>query len=165
MLRRLRAFFSKERGDSDDFEQSDHVYEMVSLKGRNGAVRDGEIRYQTGYPCRVGFRLLCKQKWHEAEGFDLWEALTELRKTLDKRGQTLLITGARLDAYATGMSRSMGCGDLVYLLRFGESPKLEALKYLFEPARSEDVGSVQAQEARFRKWYDSVGDTDAEEDD
>lgn len=165
MLRKLSAFFSKERGESKDFRQSDHVYEKLLVKERNGAVRDGEIRYQTGHPCRVGFRLLCKQKWHEAEGRDIWEALTELRKILDKRGQTPLITGARLDAYATGMSRSMGCGDLVYLLRFGESPQPEALKYVFEPARSEDVGSVQAQEVRFRQWYDSLGDTDTEEDD
>jgi len=61
------------------------------------------------------------------KGSDLFEAVIELRKSLEHCGVQLLCAGARHDVFPSGMSRGMGGGRYAYSTRIGQ------------PARREDI--------------------------
>jgi hypothetical protein len=50
---------------------------------------------------------------------DLFEALADLRQSLEEQGIRLFCNGARTDVWPSGMSRSMSGGRKAYVLRLG----------------------------------------------
>lgn len=92
----------------------------------------------------------------QADGPDLFAALQQLRKTLEPLGWVPLCNGARVDCYPSGMARDMGGGMDVYVLsarRFLR--RRPPLVGTFDPAPKETVGSVDDQDAYFRRWLES----------
>jgi hypothetical protein len=91
-----------------------------------------------------------------ADGPDLFAALQQLRKSLEPLGWFPLCNGARVDCYPSGMARDMGGGASVYVLkarrRLGRRLPLVGT---FEPAPKEAVGSVDDQDAYFKRWLET----------
>ena len=96
-----------------------------------------------------------------ALGPDLFDALCDLRRQLESTGIRICVSGARTDAYPSGMSRDMGGGRMVYLLhRPGRLRRLLRLPAwrpgklvdLFSSAPCGLVGSVDEQRNYYEKW-------------
>lgn len=85
---------------------------------------------------------------------DLFDALVELRGELEKAGHRLLCGGARVDAYPSGMSRSMGGGRKVYITQLGKSAT--DMIDIFDEAKPEAIGTVEQQKEFHSKWIRSL---------
>jgi hypothetical protein len=100
-----------------------------------------------------------------APGEDFFDALCNLRLGLEAGGLRICVTGARVDAYPSGMSRDMGGGQMVYLLRprglvgrllgrrRGRTGRLVGL---LSPAPCERVGSVAEQSEFYENWLNGL---------
>jgi hypothetical protein len=91
------------------------------------------------------------------EGQDLFCSLRLLRKYFEEKGAKVLCNGARIDAYPSGMSRSMGRGRKIYLLSHGKQARRADLVDIFDYANPEQIGSVEAQELYYKEWINSLG--------
>ena len=69
-----------------------------------------------------------------AEGPNAWDALRALRRQVEPLGYRLCCTGARVNAYVSGMSISMSGGGLVYPLRRWRRPRTKDLVEIFSYA-------------------------------
>jgi hypothetical protein len=96
-----------------------------------------------------------------ARGPDLFDAFCEIRRDLEGDGVRICVSGARIDAYPSGMTRDMGGGQMVYLLRrrsvIGKLLRLPYLRpnkrvYIFSPAPCHLVGTVDEQRSFFERW-------------
>jgi hypothetical protein len=129
-----------------------------------------------------GEQYSCQVRWHEvgdeyllsmsepvngkawsARGRDLFDAFCALRLQLEPLGMRICVSGARLDVHPSGMSRSMGGGQMAYELgKPGKIGRLwrfhvrrrPPLVYIFSPAPCELVVSVAEQERYFEEWVD-----------
>lgn len=106
--------------------------------------------------------------WTSA-GPDLFDCFNEIRRQVEPSGIRFCVSGARIDAYPSGMSREMGGGQILYIL-----PKPNLARkliwiagwrrrkkvYIFSPAPCSLVGSVDQQEEYFdkqiREWSGSA---------
>lgn len=100
--------------------------------------------------------------WTSA-GPDLFECFNEIRRQVEPSGIRFCVSGARIDARPSSMSRQMGGGQILYVL-----PKANLARkiiwiagwtrrrklYIFSPAPRHLVGSVDQQEEYFDKWTD-----------
>ena len=98
--------------------------------------------------CGLGFHN------REFEGADLFEALVELRRELERIGYQVLCVGARVDAFPSSMSRSMGGGRKVYIARLGEPATATA--DICDEAESGAVGTIEQQKEFHNKWIHSL---------
>lgn len=94
-------------------------------------------------------------------GPDLFDCFNEIRRQVEPSGTRFCVSGARIDAHPSTMSRQMGGGQILYIL-----PKpILARKilwvagwtrrrkcYIFSPAPCDLVGSVDQQEEYFDNW-------------
>jgi len=103
------------------------------------------------YSIRLDHELV---RGHVFGGDDLFECLIALRRELEKAGDRILCNGARVDAYPSGMSRSMGGARKVYITELGK-PGTELVK-IFDQADLEKVGSVEEQQTYHQLWVDSL---------
>jgi hypothetical protein len=96
-----------------------------------------------------------------ARGYDLFDAFRKLRLQLEPIGVRVCVSGARTDAYSSGMLRDMGGGQMVYLLRkhglIGRSFRFATIRrrkavYIFSSAPCNSIGSVDEQKDYFEKW-------------
>ena len=88
-------------------------------------------------------------------GADLFDALTGLRRALDRHGTALLCAGARPDVYPSGMSRSMGSGRLASRSEIGRPADPHPVD-IFAPATADQVDTVDAQIAYRQCWIESL---------
>lgn len=109
-------------------------------------------------PCRISFEQAMPLELHTNSNHfgdmvisadDLFGALIKLRLALEKDGYLLLCNAARKDAYASRMSREMGGGRQVYLLRNGYQAGSEDMVDSLGKATLSQVGTVSEQ----REWY------------
>jgi hypothetical protein len=91
----------------------------------------------------------------EAEASDLFAALCQVRRQLEARDVVLCCAGARRDVWPSGMARDMGQGLKAYQLSLPRTAERPPLVGIFDPASSEDVGTVAEQEAFAQAWRDS----------
>lgn len=94
-----------------------------------------------------------------AQGPDLFDAFCDIRRRLEREGVKICVSGARVDAYPSGMSREMGGGQMVYLWKSGRFRSLlqalisrPKLVYIFSPAPCDLVGTVDEQKSYFDRW-------------
>jgi hypothetical protein len=85
-------------------------------------------------------------------GPDQFEALVELRRTLDETGWRIAVQGARRDAFPSGMTRDMRQGMQVYVLIPGPPAKTTDLVDTLAPAKVDDVGTVDEQRNNWKNW-------------
>jgi hypothetical protein len=85
-------------------------------------------------------------------GEDYFEALCDLRATLETRGRRLLCAGARMDVHPSSMARQLVLGRRAYVL--GGLPKGEKppVVDIFDPAEAVDVVSVEVQRDWYKQW-------------
>jgi hypothetical protein len=89
-------------------------------------------------------------------GADYFSCMAALRRSLEERSQQLLCNGARTNAVASRMSRSMGLGRKVYLLTLGKQAQLDDLVDIFGYAPPDTVSSVEDQKNFYSIWLDSL---------
>ncbi|HEY0395515.1 MAG TPA: hypothetical protein VGD01_13540 [Candidatus Elarobacter sp.] len=87
---------------------------------------------------------------------DYFSAMIELRRRLEREGLVPLINAARRDVWASGMAREMGAGLRAYVLVPGRRSNTTHLISIFEPASTEDVGTVDEQERFMHAWVTSL---------
>ena len=123
----------------------------VALVTSNG-VEQARFVISTRPPWFV--RLVWTAEELEAEGRDLFECLTAIRRELDPRGVKVCCVGAREDVYPSGMARQMGGGRRAYVHHLGRHPTQDDLVDIFDPADPEAVVTVVEQEAAVRSRYE-----------
>jgi hypothetical protein len=89
-------------------------------------------------------------------GPDLFECLSQLRQWLGARGYQILCYGARIDAWASSMSRQMGGARKVYVTRMGLSATRADLLPTFGEASLDRLGTVEEQAEYHKKWLESL---------
>jgi hypothetical protein len=87
---------------------------------------------------------------------DYFSAMIELRRRLERERLVPLLNAARRDVWASGMARDMGAGLRAYVLVPGRPPDTTHLVSIFEPASTEDVGTVDEQERFMQAWVTSL---------
>lgn len=88
---------------------------------------------------------------YSSTGYDLFDALTALRRSLESDGLLLCCAGARGDVHPSGMSRQMSGGRAAYRHVAGRPPGSADLVDIFEAADPAEVTSVDAQLDSVRK--------------
>jgi hypothetical protein len=88
---------------------------------------------------------------------DLFSCLCQLRNSLEKIGWNILCNGARINSWASTMSRQMGGGFKIYLLTMNEEMDRKNLVRIFDEANAEEIGTVDQQFDFYKKWLKSVG--------
>jgi hypothetical protein len=91
------------------------------------------------------------------EGVDLFECLKTFRRSLEERDLRIGCNGARVDTWATAMSRQMGGGRKVYVLTMGKQQSLEDLVDTFAEGPIDKIASVDEQNQYFKQWLESIG--------
>lgn len=89
-------------------------------------------------------------------GPDLFECLCQLRRWLAERDFRILCNGARIDAWASSMSRGMGGARKVYVTRMGLHTTRDDLVPIFGETTVDKLGSVEEQANYHTKWLESV---------
>jgi len=89
-------------------------------------------------------------------GDDVFEALVALRLRLEQDGYLLLCNAARKDAYPSRMSREMGGGRKIYLLKQGMQAHREDLVDVFAAATYDQVATVAEQRSTYEAWIRSL---------
>ena len=89
-------------------------------------------------------------------GRDIFDALINLRKSLESLDCQILCAGARPDVFPSGMSRSMSGGRKAYILRLGTSPISNDLIDIFDYAAPEFVGTVEQHITFYKRWKQSM---------
>jgi hypothetical protein len=87
-------------------------------------------------------------------GRDAFEALARARTNLELQGWWLAVQGARRDTYPSGMSREMGGGFLIYVMRNGV-PATERVA-TFDDAPLDRLATVEEQRAAYESWRKSL---------
>ena len=86
-----------------------------------------------------------------------FDALTAVRRQLDSLGILLGVEGARLHSTSSGMMRDQGGGLTVIRLTLGQQGRREDQHDTFGEAPFREVATVEAQDAFFTRWLDSLG--------
>ena len=83
---------------------------------------------------------------------DFYEALRQVRRDLDQLGVLVLVNGARVDAWPSGLQRQQLCGRGLYLT--ASPDELKGQVRLLDPAELSEVGTVQEQDNAHERWAD-----------
>ena len=131
----------------------------VALISSDGGVVPGEFllwEESPGDADRV--RLAVKFGGEEIarESDDFFSALCFIRAELGAAGLMPRCYGSSRNVYPSGMSRGMGAGDKVYRLYLGKRGRTADVVDIFADGPDVDPVSVQAQEAYYREWLESL---------
>ncbi|MCX6118115.1 MAG: hypothetical protein NT027_11280 [Proteobacteria bacterium] len=85
-----------------------------------------------------------------------FEALTEVRKSLEVLELKPVCLGARKDVYPSPMILHMGDGDKAYRMKMGQQALMEHLVSIFDPDPDRSPSSVAEQEAYYQEWLKSL---------
>lgn len=89
---------------------------------------------------------------YTATGPDMFEALVRLRRQLEPEGLMIAVQGSRRDAYPSGMTRDMGGGERIYVMRPGHHARLDDLVDTFAGAEPDQLATVDEQRAFWEAW-------------
>lgn len=90
-------------------------------------------------------------------GDDFFEAFCKIREQLELHGLLPHCYAAHLQAFPSGMSRSMGGGVKLFRLTISKQASLADLIHMFDTDDSVDPVKVADQRAFFEKWTNSLG--------
>lgn len=130
----------------------------VEIQMSDGAIKpvDVEIRHD---PQTSVWKLILKDIGigeQSVVGDDLFLAMVELRKVLERSEAQLLCAGARPEVFPSGMSRGMGGGRKAYVTRIGEPARRSDIVDIFDYATPESVVTVEQQADFHAKWAESM---------
>jgi hypothetical protein len=131
--------------------------ETKSIKVQQGSVTtEGRVEISQNPPWTLAFSGLGLGDM-QFSGSDLFEALIELRRELERLGAKPLCAGARMDVFPSAMSRSMAGGRKAYVTRLGFQARRGDIIDIFDDAAPDLVASVTEQNAFHEKWFESLG--------
>ncbi|TBN56584.1 hypothetical protein EYE40_03760 [Glaciihabitans arcticus] len=87
-----------------------------------------------------------------SDGPDAFAALDGVREQLEPLGISLLVEGARVGSYPSGMQRDQGSGLVVYRMEPGAKPTQRDVRDTFGAVGRDEVGSIAEQVRFFRDW-------------
>jgi hypothetical protein len=82
----------------------------------------------------------------------MFEALVRLRRQLEPDGLMVALQGARRDTYPSGMTRDMGGGMSVYVLRPGLPARQEDLVKTLDDAQPDQIATIDEQAFSRSQW-------------
>ena len=131
----------------------------IDLVSRDGHIESGEFILWDEDPdnpdqVRLDLRFAGERIIASADTF--FDALAEMRRTLERQGFRPKCLGATKNFYPSPMIRSMGGGEKAYRLRLGCPAKTEDLVSIFDSDRNTDPVSVEEQEEFYRIWLKSL---------
>jgi hypothetical protein len=85
-----------------------------------------------------------------------FEALNQVRKSLEVLELKPVCLGARKDVYPSAMILRMGDGDKAYRLKIGQQAFMENLVSIFDPDPDRSPSSVAEQEGYYQEWLKSL---------
>ena len=88
-------------------------------------------------------------------GTDLFAALRDLRRGLDRDGLVIGVNGARPECAVSGMLADMGEGRKVYVLTFPRTSRRPEMIRTLGPARLDEVSDVATQDEHEHRWLAS----------
>lgn len=103
-----------------------------------------------GWP-RIRLAVTVEGVTHEAVAHDAFEALTVVRRAIERDGWLLGVQGAREDVWPSGTARDQGRGMRAYRIRRGVAARSEDLVDVFARA-SALLTTVARQERAARRW-------------
>ena len=86
-------------------------------------------------------------------GDDLFSALENVRVYLEEKKFLLLCAGSMPNTYPSRMSRQMSNGRKAYKHTYGKTPDKSDIIDIFQPARFEEVGTIDDQKKIISKWH------------
>ncbi|MEI5908232.1 hypothetical protein WAK64_14330 [Bacillus spongiae] len=86
-----------------------------------------------------------------------FDALKQLRETLEEKQIQILCNGAALNVYPSTMGLSMGVGRLAYKLTRGKQAKTEDLVDIFDFDEAFTFVSIYEQNHFYDEWLKSLG--------
>ncbi|MDA8021128.1 MAG: hypothetical protein MPN21_27135 [Thermoanaerobaculia bacterium] len=87
------------------------------------------------------------------EGF--FDALCEIRRTLESEGKLLSCYGSSRNVFPSPMIRSMGYAEKAYRLELGKNAEIEDLVSIFDTGPDVEAVSCSEQEAFYQTWLKS----------
>ena len=115
----------------------------ICVRLKSGEIQEITLDISTGLPWRLEIKGIQLDD-NVFTGSDTFEALVNLRKSLESLGCQILCAGARPDVTPSSMSRAAG-GRHAYIIRLGASSLLSDLIDIFDYAAPEFVGTVEQQ--------------------
>lgn len=101
--------------------------------------------------------LTCGDLSWTGAGPDVFEALRQLMRVAAADGALIGVTGARPNAWSSGMQRDMGCGYSTYLLSTPQPPGRPPDVPTLSPVDPSLVGTVEEQDAFHKIWLENRG--------
>jgi hypothetical protein len=92
-----------------------------------------------------------------ARASDYFEALCQIRDTLEKDGWRPVCYGSSRNVYPSGMGRDMGRGLKAYRLELGRTAKISDLVAIFDSGPDVQLSSVEEQKQFWKCWLRSRG--------
>lgn len=141
-------------------DRARRVSHPVKLLTAGGEIVEAElVSYYRDGPKRKGTdtrRIFCLDlmvdgKVTTGEESDYFAAMQRLRQKIEPGGQRLLCFGSRRDVWSSGMARSMGVGNMAYLLSY-PGTELKPIRSIYDYAPRDTVGTVEEQEAWHEAW-------------
>jgi hypothetical protein len=134
--------------------------ESSVLAVRRGVLLPVRLRLAVGHPCLVEVWVDSERR-QCGEGLDLFEALAEARRQLERQGLFLLCNGSRRDVYPSPMQRQAAHGRRAYVLTLPRSTSRPRTVDIFEAAPADaDIATVDDQRAAYDDWLPSAGGGD-----
>ena len=106
--------------------------------------------------------LNCKDNLLKSQGQDLFEALKEIRKQLNKKNMDLLVNGSRKNVSISPMLSNASGGTSIYLLRPRIAPRLKDIINTFDPICKEELSTLDEQRIFYKKMLGSLKPTQGE---
>jgi hypothetical protein len=129
-----------------------HTLPMVD---RHGATSYCKLVQSDAPPWELTFETPDMEQIRIAD-VDLFQCLCRLRDRLEQMGVRIACNGARIDAWASSMSRGMGGARKVYLTRMGQTATFADLVPTFGESSTDKLASVSEQAEYHKTWLESL---------
>ena len=134
---------------------------VKAINLKTDEVFDCELSYIQKEQWIWEINLDCGDSKFKAQGKDLFESLTEIRKQLNKKNMDLLVNGSRKNVTISPMMSDAG-GASIYLLRPRLQARLEDIVKTFDPISKEELSTLDEQRIFHTKWLGSLKPTQGE---
>lgn len=99
----------------------------------------------------------CNRKIESSEE-NYFDALTKLRRKLEKDNIKIMCKGANRNVYPSAMQLNMGTGRNAYTLIMHKQAMQRDVVDIFEPSSVDECVSIDEQEQYFNLWAESLGE-------
>jgi len=134
-----------------------HAPALDPLGGRVDVEIVHHVHYEDGRRLWCSVRVRGPGFDQEARSDDCFEALLRVRETLEPAGWRLLVWGASVDVWPSGMARDMGAGLWAYRMRYGSPASSQDAVGVFDTGPEVIPCTVSEQAAYYAGWLASLG--------